>query len=257
MEDYEGCNILLLGVSFVDNITAYSDVKQQVEKGKISQIDGRDLARCLKMESLLGVNVYTVSLESAAVYREDRHFSGNFNHRNFVKEIKRRFNGCQFDQIILDYFWMPQGCWERHHWKTAFFKITLPLFVRESILVERKTERIGFGVIFLPFSFYCFKEIVSASQVLRQFFSISFLRKGELYDNLLWYSTQFLDAHDMMNTFGKHINQEEEYCTFDVGRMNQMLAAEDSVSITELRKVAYSLEHFNDIRFIMLQRSKM
>jgi len=44
--NYEGCNVLLLGVSYVDGYSSVDDVVRDVCSGNLSQIDGRDVARC-------------------------------------------------------------------------------------------------------------------------------------------------------------------------------------------------------------------
>jgi len=246
--------ILLLGVSFADSVTTVSRVKGEVMQGRLSQIDGRDLVRCLMLEEKCNVDVYTVSLESAAVYRRERHFNGDFNHRNFIRDVNNWFGFCQFEQIILDYFWMPPGCWERQHWKRSFFQKTLVGFAADNLLVNISEEGARCGVIYLPFSFYCFKEVAVAWDKLMPFYSVYYVRKGDLNEHLLWYATQFIDGSDMLNVFGKQIDQEEEYCSFELCRMQEMLAADDSVTIEQLRKIAFELERFRDIRFIALSR---
>jgi len=246
--------VLLLGVSFADSVRTASWVKEEVLDGRLSQIDGRDLVRCLMLEEKCGADVYTVSLEGAAAYRLERHFSGDFNHRNFVRDVKNWFGLCRFEQIILDYFWMPPGTWERRHWKRAFFQKTLVGFATDSLLVDVSEDGGRCGVIYLPFSFHCFKEVAIAYDNLRHFYSIDFVRKGDLREHLLWFATQFINGSDMQRVFGKRIDQEEEYCTFKLSRMREMLSADDSISIEDLRKIAFELERFQDIRFIALHR---
>jgi len=246
--------ILLLGVSFAESVATVSRVKEEVMQGRLSQIDGRDLVRCLMLEEKCNVDVYTVSLESAAVYRRERHFNGDFNHRNFVRDVNNWFGFCQFEQIILDYFWMPPGCWERQHWKRSFFQKTLVGFAADNLLVNISGDGAKCGVIYLPFSFYCFKEVAVAWDKLRPFYSVYYVRKGDLGEHLLWYATQFINGSDMLNVFGKQIDQEEEYCSFELCRMQEMLAVDDSVTIEQLRKIAIELERFRDIRFIALSR---
>ena len=85
-------------------------------------MDGRDLARCVATEQA-GVekdsngnipdghfshNVYTVSKEVGGVYRQERHVYANFNNsRGVRKAMSKAFGEVQFQQVILDYYWMP------------------------------------------------------------------------------------------------------------------------------------------------------
>jgi len=252
--NYEGCNVLLLGVSYVDGYSSVDDVVRDVCSGNLSQIDGRDVARCLKLEELLRVSVYTVSLETAATYRVDRHFSGDFNHRNFIRDCKNGFGGCQFKHIILDYFWMPPGSWEQHHWKRSFFRKTLVGFAKHELLLKPGEGCERGGMIFLPFSFYCFKELVLAESILSQWYSIAYLRRNDLNRNLLWYATQKIGRSRMLSVFGKQIDQEELYCTFDPNRMQQMLNTEDFASLNDLKRATVVLKDLKDVRFIVLSR---
>jgi len=56
-----------------------------VEKGVLTEMDGRDLARCIATEVTQGVEAFTVSQE-AAIYRHDKHCQGSFNRTDFVKK---------------------------------------------------------------------------------------------------------------------------------------------------------------------------
>jgi len=251
---YEGCNVLLLGMSFAAGYSKIEEVIKDVSIGRLSEIDGRDSARCLMLEGLFGVSVYTVSLETAATYREDRHFHGNFNHRNFVRDFKEALGQRQFKQIILDYYWMPSGSWEQHHWKRDFFRRTLISFAESGLLKDVAGNDVESGVVLLPFSFYCHKEVVLAASLLSRWYSITYIRKGELHNNLLWFATQYIDEDDMIKVFGKLRNQEDMYCTFDPNRMQQMLNSDEPIGIRELREATLSLKRLKDIRFIALRR---
>jgi hypothetical protein len=81
-----------------------------VKRGILTEMDARDLARCVATENECEVDVYTCSKEIGAVYRNDRHAYGDFNGRNFCKSLRDAFGeDVQFSQIILDYYWMPSG----------------------------------------------------------------------------------------------------------------------------------------------------
>jgi hypothetical protein len=81
-----------------------------VRRNILTEMDGRDLARCLAMEQKLKVEAYTVSQELGSVYLKSKHLHGNFNRASFVKAIRNAFGeDIRFRQIVLDYFWIPQG----------------------------------------------------------------------------------------------------------------------------------------------------
>jgi hypothetical protein len=125
-------NVLLLGISYPDvkghmrehgydeGILIHSkpSVEQAVEcvrRGILTEMDARDLARCVATEQCGdGLKVYTVSKEVGGVYRQDRHIYANFNNsRGFCNKLIESFGrDIQFQQVILDYYWMPTvgGC---------------------------------------------------------------------------------------------------------------------------------------------------
>ena len=81
-----------------------------VRRGILTEMDARDLARCVATEKACDVDCYSSSREIGAVYRDDRHVYGDFNNRNFCKTLKKAFGeDIQFSQVILDYYWMPSG----------------------------------------------------------------------------------------------------------------------------------------------------
>lgn len=83
-------------------------VEQAVElvrRNALTEMDGRDLARCLALEASNQNHAYTVSMERGAIYGP-RHLSANFCRGAFVKECKKQWGrNIKFKQIILDYFW--------------------------------------------------------------------------------------------------------------------------------------------------------
>lgn len=90
-----------------------ASVEQAVEcarRGILTEMDARDLARCVATEQVCEVDCYSASREIGAIYRDDRHVYGDFNNRNFCKSLKKAFgDDIQFSQVILDYYWMPSG----------------------------------------------------------------------------------------------------------------------------------------------------
>jgi hypothetical protein len=228
--------------------TAIQCVKQKL----LTQMDGRDLARCLATEEHCQVDVYCVSQEKGSIYREDRHLDANFNRASFVKLLKKQFGQeCRFDQIILDYFWIPAG-WDVHHWSNRFFESTLvdlaPLLSAFPPSLMNGSVRRG---IFLPFCFHCFQAILTHEEKLRKYYNILFLRNNELSCVTLWAGTQCIDAKQMQTVLGKRKDQEEFYCTFTARHMREMEGGGGSKEA--LMELASSLEDFAAVRFIVLE----
>jgi hypothetical protein len=225
-----------------------------VQRGILTQMDGRDLARCLATEERCNVDVYCVSQEKGALYRSDRHLDANFNRASFVSDVQKQFEGCQFDQIILDYFWMPAG-WDNVHWRRPFFEQTLINFAKNGILqlssADSCFDELYRRGIYLPFCFHCFKAIVSHRKELKKFFNISFLRKHELGCLTLWSGTQSIGSRPMQHVLGKRIDQEEVYCSFGPRHIKEMGTGDATTK--DLVTLASSLEDFADIRFIVLE----
>jgi len=235
-------------------MSAVDSTIQLVAEKVLTQMDARDLVRCQATEEHCGVDVFCVSQEQGAMYRPDRHLEANFNGRHFVKHLQQHFEGCQFDQIVLDYFWIPPA-WNQNHWKRAFFEKTLVAFAESRLLriasnpLDRKYPR---GAIYLPFCFHCFKEVVATFDKLSAFYNVSFLRKGELGHVAFWSGTQTIDARTMQSIFGKQLDQEEMYCTITQQQLKSMEDDPD-ISRTALMEIASSLEDFSEIRFLVLE----
>lgn len=184
-------------------------VIDNVKLGNLTAIDGRDLARCRATEVHCCVDVYTVSQEKAAVYEPSRHLEANFNRPAFVSALQKKFGGAnpakfQFDQVILDYFWIPPG-WDQNHWSRGFFSTTLSDFAQHNLLKRAAaSSQIQSGVIYLPFCFHCFRQVMANwDDSLRKYYDLSFLRTGDkdLYQITLWAGTQQIDSFDMRESW--------------------------------------------------------
>jgi hypothetical protein len=226
-----------------------------VQRSILTEMDGRDLARCLAMEKKHGVEAYTVSQELGAVYDTSKHLHANFNRASFCKSLKRAFGeDILFQQIILDYFWIPKGTWVMTHWTKSFFKEILPSLVDflEKPRMQYSSTALERGAIFLPFCYHCVKEIVAALPALDQCYAISFIRKDQLSCHALWSGTSSIDATLMQETLGKQRNQEDFYCTFSA---RDVWEAMDDSTVTKEEVVRYleCIEDFADIRMIRLK----
>ena len=204
--------ILCLGMSYADidrhvdslitpnepgGDMAVRRVIECVRRDYISEMDGRDLARVVATEHEANAELYTVSQEEGAKYRNDRHMNGNFNRTNFVRRLQEHFLCLEFDQVILDYFWIPAG-WDVQHWSRTLFNNTLVELARQDVLPYREPrEGELLGSVILPFCYHCFKEVIGNYKVLRRYYDISFLRKKELKKVPLWRGTQQIDPKPM------------------------------------------------------------
>jgi len=132
--------VLLLGISYPDveghmkahnydmEILQHQDgsVDQAVEcvrRKILTEMDGRDLARVVATENVGdGYEAYTVSKEMGGIYKENRHVYASFNNsRSMRKAMAKAFGTVQFQQVILDYYWMPTVSLFVSYWYILFW----------------------------------------------------------------------------------------------------------------------------------------
>ena len=94
------------------------------------------------------------------------------------------FGRCQFDQIILDYFWAPAG-WNKMHWKRSFFQETLVHFAADGMIAPALSQSVDMQsvlrrAVILPFCLHCLREVVVGFPKLRVHYNMVFMRKDEL-----------------------------------------------------------------------------
>jgi len=248
-------HVLCLGMSYAESIGSENllqpleSVEQAVElvrRNILTEMDGRDLARCLALEESNKYLAYTVSLCSSAKYSR-RHLSLNFNRANFSREMKNVWGPrLRFKQIILDYFWIPSGSWMMDHWKKSFFENTIPSFVTQELLMPDE------GAVYLPFCLYVVGQLISAGECLARYYNISFLYKDQLSENALWLATSQISPAVMQNWFGKAINQEEVYCTLTPSEVYNSIDF-DNFRKQDVLNVLRGIENFDNVRMIKLQ----
>lgn len=245
-------------IDVMGGMGCYMDRVAGLVRAKVlTQMDGRDLVRCRATEEHCGVEIFCVSQEEGAVYRMDRHLRADINSRNFVRQLKKHFGRRQFDQIVLDYFWIPRG-WDRSHWKASFFTKTLMAFAEVDVLSvytlqsEFLDMRRATGTIYLPFSLHCLREIAIAFDKLSAYYRLSFLRKGDLDEVTLWAGTQTVDRDTMAAVFGKQLDQEEIYCVVTKG---QLRSVEDDPRMTRAMFMNFveCIGDISSVRFIVLE----
>jgi hypothetical protein len=280
ISDIGTTNVLLLGISYPcvlsqmkhqgldPSILTYQtpSVEQAVEcvsRSILTEMDARDLARCVAVEQATNTRVYTVSREVGAIYN-DRHIHCDFNTRNFCKKITEKFGrGIQFSQIILDYYWMPTG-WLVTRWAKTLFQQTLPDLVRHGMLTFPSTRKkirkqgtgppypIDEGVVFLPFCAHVCKELVGAIHILELYYDISFLDKKDLHGHSLWKGTMQIDPNVMQHHLGKRLDQEEIYCTFRPKDIYESME-DPHVSKPAIMRILLAIQNYDDIRMVRLR----
>ena len=263
------CKVLCLGMSYPDihaqietegfrhdvletTQTSILQVVECVRRRILTEMDGRDLARCIAMEKKHCIEAFTASQENGSVYVEGKHFSGNFNRSGFVDSIKRQFGeDTKFRQIILDYFWCPKG-WVKEHWTKRFFHKVIPDLVQVLDFPKQPEGKMGHGVLYLPFCFHIMKELVANLGILQDYYQIGFVYKSELAENALWSGTNSISPEIMQDYLGKNIQQEEIYCTF--GPQDVYEEMEDArVTKSEVIDVLRRIEDFPLVRMIRLR----
>ena len=134
----DGHRVLLLGVVY-----AKKELTSNCQTGQMY----RDRIRCEAMTKL-GYDVFTLDDKHSPEQAEDgTHCQGNFSDvRRLHKAITTTWSdldrGCNFDLIILDYFFCPEG-YVASRWTKPFFSETLPFLAASKIL------KLG-GQIILP-----------------------------------------------------------------------------------------------------------
>ena len=238
-------NILLLGMSYTSlNKESYNIpcILSLLKQKKITKMNARDLVRILEIETSFNKLCYTVSLVQSIERFSERHLSVSFSSRNFMESLITQFGlGCQFEQIILDYFWIPTGIWQKEHWTKAFFNKTLVEFATKDILITH-------GVIYLPFTVHCLHEIAMEYDILNKLYQIGWVDKTNLDKNILWKATNKIDANIMFASFEKQLNQEEIYCKISKQMLGEDLSQKDNI----YRDLMSNVADIENIRFISL-----
>ncbi len=229
----------------------------QYAVGGLPEIAARDFVRGHVTERECNAVVFGVSKDSGAtLHHHYKHVQANFNRSpSFLKQLQQALDAAQsassassnatkirFSEAILDYFWIPDGTWQIHHWKSQFFSETLVGLVEKDLLS---------GNVYLPFTLHCFTQVLIARHHLLQWCDVKFLRKENLSQVSLWKGTQVIDASVCQQVLGKHLQQEETECSFDSETVKGWFF--DGITKEEVFDYARQLEDFGSIRFIVLE----
>ena len=225
-----------------------------IQRNILTEMDGRDLARCIAMEKKHNLEAYTVSQEKASVYHSKRHLHANFSRHGFFKELQKKFGKeTRFRQIILDYFWIPKGTWQQSHWKKDFFHKTIPQLA--NVLETPKqvfNSNLQAGSLYLPFCVHCITQIIASLDHIKEIFKITFVKRSQLNQIALWSGTATIDRTTMQEWLGKEKGQEEIYCTFQPRDFYEGID-DPSVSKEHVLQILRGIEDFEEVRMIRLQ----
>ena len=202
----------------------------------------RDLIRILSIEYKFNCYCYTVNdnaNESSCA--SSRHITSNFCNRRFCRNLLKKYGEeIKFDEITLDYFYIPSTQWQQQHWTSTFFSTTLSDIYNEGLLNQH-------GNIFLPFTPYILENIISHHENLSSTYNIEFVCKTNLGMNVLWQGTQMIPSETYATYFGKDKHQEELYCKHSINKIKNLISK--SVILEEILK---NIEDVSKVRMIKL-----
>ncbi|CAB9525919.1 expressed unknown protein [Seminavis robusta] len=272
--------VLVLGASRAAYVRQSNSIEQTVAdiasrtsigktfQGGFESSFGRDLIRLCLTEIICNVDCFAMSLQYGVDFDPYYHVRGNFNKTKFLDTLLeqhkancgetngelehiQRAPSLRFQQVIMDYNWLLSG-WDRKSWRPQLFDTVLPAFVERDLLELEDTPDLPCG-IFLPFSLHVCQQLVDAFEKLKDFFSISFMRKNEMKKLSLWRGTNAIPDKTYQHVFEKDPRQEDSYCTFVMGAV---LGSEEVVPKEHLLEVLDCLEDFDQIRFVRLRPLK-
>ena len=243
--------VLLLGMVYWDTDALTVDtLVRYVGDGTLTPAEARDTARCLAIEAAHpGAEVYTVSNANIGNVepRVDRHVSVNFGSRHLVNSIKKLTGSAlRFDQIALDYFWLPRGY--------AYDRIGKGLATALPALCRSVLEPTG--CVYLPFH----TDVIEAlEEVENSFFSefattlISADDDMAIREHLLFTSTLSLPARTMESVFQKSLRQHDVYCKLSESEIRKFQGSKLGENLHVGQGIPQS--HLSNARFIRLQRA--
>ena len=154
----------------------------------------------------------------------------------------------------MDYCWISTTGWQSIRWGSTLFNTTIPNFVKKGFIDFRNLnfKNQEPPCLYLPFCRHCLIEIVAAYREISECYTIQFLTKEKLPNNVLWEGTSHIDVDKMQNILGKNPNQEEQYCKVTKRELDQMnmfgrVTKEDVISVYN------KIDRVDDVRMIRLE----
>ena len=237
-------NMLCLGMIYADTGTTTDDIVSLVRDGIITPAMGRDTARCLAIETLHDVRVYSLARESHPKARGDRHIKTDLSSRKSIEDIRQVFSHGVFEQIVLDYFWMPKG-YVHERMGRSFFGTQLRRFAQE-LLCEG-------GEVYLPFHIDILRSLSMFEASWIPYYQVTFVSQNHFYSmrkNMLWDATRTISPETMHWTFQKDADQLDTYCRVQQREIRSASLPEGS-KLSEM--IANDLDGIANYRFIALR----
>jgi hypothetical protein len=238
-EMQESSNILMLGM-----LTPAETTEGDIQKKQAQAL--RDSSRIVKMKTLSkNSTVYTVSLQDG---HEKFHLNADFTDRRFPLKVMDQFlrkGSGRFDQIILDFIWSPPS-WTMIRWGRHFFASILPRVSAEDILADD-------GVVYLPFSPYVFKSVMTYEDELLAEYNISFVLSDE-FKKLLFIEALREIPDSALG--GKTMSSDiENYCCTTLQEIQQQ--ADGKITKEKLVDYFGKIKNDKDVRLIKLTRHQL
>ena len=240
-------NVLCLGMVYWDTgATTVDGVAKLVLERELTPAMGRDTARCLALEAMGNACVYTVAKQEEQNVRQraDRHVNTDICSRRFVRDIKKVTKTVAFDQVSLDYFWMPRAYLHDRVGRQLIGR--LKAFALE--LLQPK------GCIYLPFHMDILSALAKTDATWAPYYDICLVSQrntAALRENLLWTATGNIPSHTMEEVFEKRSNQESIYCRVTKAEVKS-LPKPSVLSAVLLEK----MDDIESYRFICLRRNQ-
>jgi hypothetical protein len=180
--------------------------------GELTDTEARDTARCLAAEEAHNVTIYTLAKDSNSRARSDRHIKTDFSKSAFVADIKCTIEptDAHFDQVALDYMWMPNSYMHTSLGGTKGF----------TKLLEGLTQlvRVG-GLVFFPFHIDVLVCLAQNSSWERRY-AATMINKVESSAHLLFEATNTI-SDEIEASFGKNANQDLLNCKVSPSDLKQ------------------------------------
>jgi hypothetical protein len=205
--------VLWLGMAYADtDTTTIQGLVDLKTSDELTDTEARDTARCHAAEAANNVAIYTLAKDSNSRARSDRHIKTDFSKAGLVATIKRTMEPteAQFDQVSLDYMWMPN----------SYLHTSLGGTNGLTRLLESLTQlvRVG-GLVFFPFHIdvlVCLSENCSWEKR----YAATMINKEESNAHLLFEATNKI-SDEIEANFGKNANQELLYCKVSPADLKQ------------------------------------
>ena len=172
----------------------------------------RDEAQAVAYELLLvDMEVHTVSLQDGS---EEFHLNCDISSKDFVDKLREKFGDKidferdGYEEIVLDYYWMPSGEWQDSRFGATFFRENITALF--STLAKDSCQT--YGTIFLPFTIWSLYNVWKNMDLINEHYITTALcmeRSTNL--SLVWGSRETKEEDPDGKWLGKPSDQEHLY----------------------------------------------